>query len=57
MSLVNVGDTFVLPISHGEGRLLGSAEQIRELIENGQATLQYVDENGRPTNKYNGSVE
>lgn len=57
LSKVSVGDTFVIPVSHGEGRLLASEEQIAELIRNGQVALQYLDEDGNPTNQYNGSVQ
>lgn len=56
MSMVKVWETFVLPVSHGEGRLLASELEVARLLQNGQIALQYLDENGNPTNKYNGSV-
>ncbi|MBR3146646.1 MAG: phosphoribosylformylglycinamidine synthase [Eubacterium sp.] len=46
MSLVNAGDIFTAPVSHGEGRFIASEEEIRELAENGQILTQYVDEEG-----------
>ncbi|MCQ2550862.1 MAG: phosphoribosylformylglycinamidine synthase [Clostridia bacterium] len=54
------GDTFTVPISHGEGKLIASEELVRKLAENGQIATQYADLNGEPTNdiRYNpnGSV-
>ena len=49
LSLVNVGDIYNVPISHGEGRFLASEELIRQLAENGQIATQYVDLSGHPT--------
>ena len=43
LSLVNVGDVYSVPISHGEGRFLASDELIRQLAANGQIATQYVD--------------
>lgn len=54
---IQLGDTFVIPTSHGEWRVLASQEQVLELIKNGQVVLQYLDEEGKPTNKYNWSVQ
>ncbi len=44
-----VGDIYNVPISHGEGRFLGSEELIRELAKNGQIATQYVDLDGNVT--------
>lgn len=44
-----VGETYTIPISHGEGRFVASPEIINELIANGQIATQYVDLNGNPT--------
>ena len=49
LSLVNVGDVYSVPISHGEGRFLASDELIMKLAENGQIATQYVDLDGNPT--------
>lgn len=46
---VNLGDEFVIPISHGEGRFVATEEVMRELIENGQVATQYVDFEGNAT--------
>lgn len=46
---VNIGDEFVIPISHGEGKFVASDEVIKELIKNGQIATQYVDVEGNPT--------
>ena len=50
LSLVNVGDVYNVPISHGEGRFLASEELVKQLAENGQIATQYVDFNGNATN-------
>ncbi len=52
---VNLGDEFVIPISHGEGKFVASEEVMKELIKNGQVATQYVDLDGNPTMdiKYN----
>ncbi len=43
LSNVNVGDTFSVPISHGEGKFIASDDLIKTLSENGQIMSQYVD--------------
>ena len=49
LSLMNVGDVVNVPISHGEGKFLASAELIAELAANGQIATQYVDLEGNAT--------
>ena len=44
-----VGETYLTPISHGEGRFLASDELINKLIKNGQVATQYVDLEGKAT--------
>ncbi len=46
---VNLGEEFIIPISHGEGKFVASEEVLKELIENGQIATQYVDMNGNAT--------
>lgn len=46
---VNLGDTFAVPVSHGEGRFVASKEVLEELIKNGQVATQYVDLAGNAT--------
>lgn len=52
---VELGEQFIIPISHGEGRFVASNEVMQELIKNGQVATQYVDEKGNATYniKYN----
>ena len=49
MSGVQAGDIHCIPVSHGEGRFVASAQWVRRLAENGQIATQYVDLNGNPT--------
>ncbi len=51
LALTNVGDVYNVPISHGEGRFLGSEELIRQLAANGQIATQYVDLEGNATSE------
>ena len=57
---VQVGDIHAIPVSHGEGKFVVTAEEFAELRDNGQIWSQYVDFNGQPSmdSKYNpnGSV-
>ncbi len=55
LSLTNVGEVYNVPISHGEGRFLGSDELVKSLADNGQIATQYVDLNGFATDdiRYN----
>lgn len=46
---VNLGEEFVIPISHGEGRFVANDNVLKQLIENGQIATQYVDNNGNAT--------
>ncbi|MDI1474604.1 phosphoribosylformylglycinamidine synthase [Streptococcus taonis] len=57
---VEVGDIHAIPVSHGEGKFVVTAEEFAELRDNGQIFSQYVDFEGKPSmdSKYNpnGSV-
>lgn len=44
-----VGDIHTIPLSHGEGKFLASAETMAELAANGQIATQYCDEHGNPS--------
>ena len=44
-----VGDVHAIPISHGEGRFAAPEAVIKQLSENGQIAMQYVDLKGAPT--------
>lgn len=43
---VSLGEEFVIPISHGEGRFVAKDEVLEELKRNGQIATQYVDLEG-----------
>ena len=43
LSLVEAGEVFSVPISHGEGKFVASPALIERLAENGQIMTQYVD--------------
>jgi len=49
LARVSPGDTHVVAVAHGEGRVIGDAPTLRDLLESGQVATQYVDENGRPS--------
>ena len=57
---VKVGDIHAIPVSHGEGKFVVTAEEFAELRDNGQIFSQYVNFEGKPSmdSKYNpnGSV-
>ena len=46
---VAVGDVFTVPVSHGEGRIIGPDNVLDELAARGQVATQYVDFQGRPS--------
>ena len=46
---LNVGDIVNVPISHGEGRFIATAEWLKRLADNGQIATQYVDLDGNPS--------
>ncbi len=46
---MNVGETRLVPISHGEGRLVAPERLLKVLADNGQIVTQYADESGRPS--------
>ena len=56
LSEVNSWEEFVVPISHWEWKLIMSEESYLEYLKNWQIPFQYLDENWKPTNKYNWSV-
>jgi len=56
LSRVGNWDRFVVPISHWEGRLIMTDRRFDQYTEAWQIPLVYIDENGKTTNKYNGSI-
>ncbi|MGH0053039.1 MAG: phosphoribosylformylglycinamidine synthase [Sphaerochaetaceae bacterium] len=55
MGAYQVGDTQLLPISHGEGNFYAPMETLQDLEKHGMIATQYVDEAGNPFAP-NGSV-
>ena len=49
LQLMNVGETRLVPISHGEGRLVAPERLLKVLADNGQIVTQYADESGHPS--------
>ncbi len=43
LSGMTIGDTYAIPVSHGEGKFVVREEMARELFENGQVAFQYAD--------------
>ncbi|MBV1709096.1 MAG: phosphoribosylformylglycinamidine synthase subunit PurQ [Erysipelothrix sp.] len=59
--LADIGEEVIkVPISHGEGRLMASEQQVQHWIENGQIAFQMCDDEGNstmnPSVNLNGSV-
>ena len=46
LRLAGAGNTYVIPVSHGEGRFVASDEVIKDLFANGQVATRYCDQNG-----------
>ena len=40
---MNIGDTYAIPVSHGEGKFVVNEEFAKELFENGQVAFQYAE--------------
>lgn len=49
LSGCNVGDVYSVPVSHGEGKIVATREELEKMLANGQIATQYVDLNGKPT--------
>lgn len=46
---VKAGETYAVPLSHGEGRFMASDTWMQTFIQNGQIATQYVDPNNAAT--------
>ena len=46
LALAEPGRTYVIPVSHGEGRFVAGSELIKKLFENGQVATRYSDPDG-----------
>lgn len=49
MTKCELGEQYVIPMSHGEGRFVASDIILKELLENGQIATQYVSADGTPS--------
>ncbi|MDR2697915.1 MAG: phosphoribosylformylglycinamidine synthase [Holophagales bacterium] len=49
LSNVEPGDIHTVAIAHGEGRIVGPDNALRELLAKGQVATQYVDDSGQPS--------
>ncbi|MDD6207185.1 MAG: phosphoribosylformylglycinamidine synthase [Clostridiales bacterium] len=49
LAKAELGGTYVIPASHGEGRFVANEEWLKKLFANGQVATQYADVNGVPT--------
>ncbi len=49
LSLRNVGDIDIVPVSHGEGRFTAPEHVLKQLFDNGQVAMQYCDIKGNIT--------
>jgi len=49
LSGVKPGETFKVPMSHGEGRFVASDQVVKSLFDQGQVATTYVDLSGNPT--------
>lgn len=52
LSSFEIGDTFDIPVSHGEGRFYANDETLKELIKNNQVVTQYVNFDLDATNEF-----
>lgn len=49
LSECEVGQKYMIPVSHGEGKFIAPESLILELAKNGQIATQYVDSQGNPS--------
>ncbi|MDO4689943.1 MAG: phosphoribosylformylglycinamidine synthase [Fusobacterium sp.] len=52
LSSFEIGDSFDIPVSHGEGRFYADEETLKELIKNNQIATQYVNFDLEATNEF-----
>ena len=55
-----LGQNYIVPVSHGEGRFYSCDETLQQLIQQNQIATQYINDENNPTNLFpynpNGSV-
>ena len=49
LSKMELGESYLVPLSHGEGRFVAEEALVRQLADNGQIATQYVDMDGTPS--------
>ena len=49
LSACKVGETYKVPVSHGEGKIVAPISELEEMRKNGQIATQYADLSGAPT--------
>lgn len=49
LSACKVGEVYAVPVSHGEGKIVGPEFEFERMRKNGQIATQYVDLSGTPT--------
>ena len=49
LSACKVGETYKVPVSHGEGKIVAPMEELEKMRQNGQIATQYADLLGAPT--------
>ena len=49
LSACKVGETYKVPVSHGEGKIVAPIAALEEMKKNGQIATQYADLSGKPT--------
>ncbi|MCR4818474.1 MAG: phosphoribosylformylglycinamidine synthase [Fretibacterium sp.] len=49
LSRTKIGEVYVVPVSHGEGRFICDESLLNQMAEAGQVAAQYVDLTGQPT--------
>lgn len=52
LSSFEVGEEFVIPVSHGEGRFYANEEELKALLRNGQVVTQYIGFDGEASNEF-----
>ncbi len=49
LSACKVGETYKVPVSHGEGKIVAPIEELEKMKKNGQVATQYADLDGNAT--------
>lgn len=52
LSSFQVGEKFIIPVSHGEGRFYVQEAELKSLLQHGQIVTQYVNFEGKASNEF-----